>query len=156
MSDFIAWSASLFLWIFWSSHHGIRCDGENLSPRITLEGLNAGSVAIMVFNPFEKSCCSFTTWIAWNIPPLSVIPDGIPREGVVTAPVSAVQGTTDYGTIGYSGPCPPQGQMIRYQFKVYGLDTMLDLSAGSDKHELVAAMKGHVIQFGETAAISSR
>jgi Raf kinase inhibitor-like YbhB/YbcL family protein len=132
------------------------CDGENLSPRITLEGLNAGSVALMVFNPFEKSCCSFTTWIAWNIPPLSVIPDGIPREGVVTAPVSAVQGTTDYGTIGYSGPCPPQGQMIRYQFKVYGLDTMLDLSAGSDKHELVAAMKGHVIQFGETAAISSR
>jgi Raf kinase inhibitor-like YbhB/YbcL family protein len=132
------------------------CDGENLSPRITLRGLNAVSVAIMVFNPFEKSCCSFTTWIAWNIPPLSLIPDGIPREGVVTAPVSAVQGITDYGTIGYTGPCPPQGQMIRYQFKVYGLDTMLDLSAGSDKHELVAAMKGHVIQFGETVAISSR
>ncbi len=82
------------------------CDGENLSPGITLKGLNAKSVAIMVFNPFEKSCCSFTTWIAWNIPPHSVIPDGIPREGVVTAPVSAVQGTTDYGTIGYSGPCP--------------------------------------------------
>jgi Raf kinase inhibitor-like YbhB/YbcL family protein len=132
------------------------CDGENLSPRITLRGLNAKSVAIMVFNPFEKSCCSFTTWIAWNIPPLSVIPDGIPREGVVTAPASAVQGTTDYGTIGYSGPCPPLGQMIRYQFKVYGLDAMLDLPAGSDKHELVRAMRGHVIQFGETAAISSR
>jgi hypothetical protein len=46
--------------------------------------------------------------------------------------------------------------MIRYQFKVYGLDAMLDLTPGSDKHELVAAMKGHVIQFGETVAISSR
>jgi len=46
--------------------------------------------------------------------------------------------------------------MIRYQFKVYGLDTMLDLVAGSDKHALVQAKKGHVLQFGETIAICSR
>jgi Raf kinase inhibitor-like YbhB/YbcL family protein len=110
----------------------------------------------MVFNPFEKSCCSFTPWIIWNLPALSLIPAGIPHGGVVTAPVSAMQGTTDYGIIGYTGPCPPRGQMIRYQFKVYGLDAMLDLAPGSSKHELVAAMKGHVIQFGETVAISSR
>jgi hypothetical protein len=46
--------------------------------------------------------------------------------------------------------------MIRYQFKVYGLDALLDLQAGSDKHALVAAMKGHVLQFGETVALCSR
>lgn len=46
--------------------------------------------------------------------------------------------------------------MIRYQFKAYGLDVMLDLKTGSNKHELVSAMKGHVIQFGETVAIYSR
>jgi len=46
--------------------------------------------------------------------------------------------------------------MIRYQFKVYGLDAMLDLPAGSDKHALIAAMKGHVLQFGHTEAICSR
>jgi len=132
------------------------CDGENLSPGISLRGLNAASVAIMVFNPFEKSCCSFTPWIIWNIPPVLQIPPGIPREPIVTFPISAVQGITDYGTIGYTGPCPPHGQMIRYQFKAYGLDVMLDLTAGSDKHELVSAMKGHVIQFGETVAIYSR
>jgi Raf kinase inhibitor-like YbhB/YbcL family protein len=109
-----------------------------------------------VFNPFEKSCCSFTPWIIWNIPPVSLIPGGIPREGTVTAPVPAVQGITDYGDIGYTGPCPPPGQVIRYQFKVYGLDCMLDLKQGSDKHELVSAMKGHVIQFGETVGICSR
>ena len=78
------------------------------------------------------------------------------REGIITAPVSTVQGITDYGTVGYSGPCPPLGQMIRYQFKVYWLDVMLDLTARSNKHELVAAMKGHVIQFSETVAIYSR
>ena len=132
------------------------CDGGNHSPRLTLKGLHAASVAIMVFNPFEKSCCSFTPWIIWNIPSLQVIPEGIPREGIVTAPIPAVQGVTDYGTIGYTGPCPPHGQMIRYQFKVYGLDMMLDLDPGSDKHQLVNSMKGHVIQFGETVAICSR
>ena len=55
---------------------------------------------------------------------------------------------TDYGIIGYTGPCPPQGETHRYQFKVYGLDAMLALPAGLDKHALVAAMKGHVLQFG--------
>ena len=44
------------------------CDGENLSPAIRLNGLSAASVAVMVFNPFEKSCCSFTPWICWNLP----------------------------------------------------------------------------------------
>jgi len=85
-----------------------------------------------------------------------VIPEGIPNEGITTAPISAVQGITDYGTIGYTGPCPPPGEMIRYQFKVYGLDAMLDLKAGADKHALIQAMKGHVLQFGETVAICSR
>ena len=132
------------------------CDGENLSPRLTLKGLKAASVAIMVFNPFEKSCCSFTPWIIWNLPAVSRIPAGIPRQGNVTEPITAVQGITDYGNTGYNGPCPPHGEMIRYQFKVYGLDRMLELGAGSDKHELVAAMKGHVLQFGETVAICSR
>lgn len=132
------------------------CDGENLSPRIRLKGLFAQSIAVMVFNPFEKSCCSFTPWTCWNLPPLPVIPAGIPREGIVTAPVPAVQGVTDYGTIGYTGPCPSRGEMIRYQFRVYGLDQMLDLAPGADKHSLITAMKGHVLQFGTTAAICTR
>jgi hypothetical protein len=132
------------------------CDGGNHSPRLTLKGLQAASVAVMVFNPFENSCCSFTPWIIWNIPPVAVIPEEIPVEGIVTVPIPATQGRNDYGTIGYTAPCPPRGQMIRYQFKIYGLDTMLDLDPGSDKHQLINAMKGHVIQFGETAAICSR
>lgn len=132
------------------------CDGENLSPAIKLRGLSAASIVVMVFNPFEKSCCSFTPWICWNLPPVTVIPPGIPRTGVTTMPITAVQGITDYGTIGYTGPCPPPGSLIRYLFRVYGLDTMLDLAAGSDKHALISAMKGHVTQFGATAAICSR
>jgi phosphatidylethanolamine-binding protein (PEBP) family uncharacterized protein len=85
-----------------------------------------------------------------------VIPAGIPRHGIVTEPIAAVQGIKDKGEIGYNGPCPPHGEMIRYQFNMYGPDRMLDLKFGSDNHELVSAMKGHVVQFGETVAICSR
>ena len=132
------------------------CEGENISPRLLLKGLNAASVAVMVFNPFNKSCCSYSPWIIWNLPPVTVIPAGIPRQGIVTEPIAAVQGINDNEEIGYTGPCPPHGEMIRYHFKVYGLNRMLDLNCGSDKHELVSAMKEHVVQFGETVAICSR
>lgn len=132
------------------------CDGENLSPALRLKGVAAASVAVMVFNPFEKSCCSFSSWLCWNLPPLPVIPAGIPREGRTIVPVNAVQGITDHGTIGWTGPCPAPGSQIRYHFRVYGLDTQLDLPPGSDKHALVAAMRGHVLQYGETAAVCTR
>jgi Raf kinase inhibitor-like YbhB/YbcL family protein len=133
-------------------------DGGNRSPRIFLKGLDADavSVAIMVFNPFIKSCCSFTPWIIWNLPPAPVIPEGIPNEGRVTLPISAVQGITDYGITGYTGPQPPFGETHRYQFRGYVLDILLDLPPGSDKHSLVAAMDGHMIQYGETVAICTR
>lgn len=130
------------------------CRGEDKSPALNIKNLSAVSVAIMVFNPFIKSCCSFTPWIIWNLPPLSRIPEGIPKDPQVSYPVQAVQGRNDYGTIGYHGPCPPDGEMHRYQFRVYGLDTMLHLPPGSTKDELIQAMKEHVIQYGETVALA--
>jgi Raf kinase inhibitor-like YbhB/YbcL family protein len=130
--------------------------GGNRSPRITISGPQAVSVAVMVFNPFIKACCSFTPWIIWNLPAGQVIPAGIPCQGSTASPVPAVQGTNDYGTVGYSGPDPPPGETHRYLFRVYALDTVLDLAPGSGKHELIAAMRGHVLAYGETAAICSR
>ncbi len=132
------------------------CDGENTSPRLRIGGLSAASVALMAVNPFQPSCCSFCPWLIWNLPPTGEIPAGIPKTGTVTAPVSAVQGRNDFGNIGYDGPCPPPGMTHRYAFKVYGLDTMLDLAPEATKADLIAAMHGHVLQFGDTTAIYSR
>jgi hypothetical protein len=132
------------------------CDGGNTSPRLRIRGLSAVSVAVMAVNPFQPSCCSFCPWLIWNLPPTGEIPPAIPRTPTVTVPVSAVQGRNDFGNIGYDGPCPPPGSTHRYAFKVYGLDCLLNLEPGSTKAGLIAAMQGHVLQFGDTTALCSR
>ncbi len=133
------------------------CDGPDRSPELRIRGLapETQSMAVFALNPFEPGC-SFTTWLIWNLLPAPVIPEDIPPLGVVTAPVDGVQGTNDYGKIGWRGPCPPRGETHRYLFKIYGLDAMLDLQAGADKHDLIGAMQGHVLQFGDTVAMYSR
>lgn len=132
------------------------CDGGNESPLIRLHGLESLSVAIWVLNPYIRSCCSFTPWLIWNIPAGDIIPGNIPKIPLVSLPVPCVQGMNDHGITGYTGPCPPPGESHRYQFRVYGLDNMLDIPPGSKSHELIAAMRGHVLQYGETVAMYTR
>ena len=54
-----------------------------------------------------------------------------------------------FGRLGYGGPCPPPGKPHRYFFKLYALDTMLDLKPGATKKEVEAAMKGHILAEGQ-------
>ena len=132
------------------------CFGGNKSPALHLKGIDAVTIAVWVTNPYIRSCCSFTPWLVWNLPPFETIPEGIPPEAEVTAPVSCRQGINGYGTSGYSGPCPAAGESHRYQFRVYGLDSALSLPGGASRPALTDAMKGHVVQFGETVGICSR
>jgi Raf kinase inhibitor-like YbhB/YbcL family protein len=55
------------------------------------------------------------------------------------------QGNNDWSKIGYGGPCPPSGTH-RYYFKLYALDTMLNLKPGATKDQLLQAMKKHVLE----------
>lgn len=128
------------------------CDGEDLSPEIQIQGLNSTSMAIIAEDPDAPSG-TFTHWTIWNIPPVDTIPEGISKKAILTHPISARQGKNDFGEIGYAGPCPPAGKPHRYFFRVFGLDTMLELKEGSSSGDLKAAMQGHVLQ--EAVAIAS-
>jgi len=130
-------------------------DGQNLSPLIRLANLKSPYLAVFAFNPFEPGC-SFCAWVAWDIPADHRIPAGLPPLPEIDHPVHAVQGTNDYGETGYRGPAPPPGETHRYLFKIYGLDAKLDIPPGSDKHAVIEAMKGHVIQYGDTKAVCQR
>jgi Raf kinase inhibitor-like YbhB/YbcL family protein len=126
------------------------CDGDDRSPAIRIDRIDAKFLAIIlddIFGPSE----SVTHWLIWNIEPRNSIPENIPKTPEITEPFPAVQGTNDFGQIGYRGPCPPSGVVHTYYFNVYGLDARLEIPAGSDKKTLMAAMKGHMVQYGNEA-----
>jgi len=129
------------------------CDGQDISPEIDFGGVNTKttkSLAILVNDPDAPGGGGFVHWIAWNMELVGMIPEKIPKTPVVTFPLKAIQGKNSFGKIGYNGPCPPHGQTNRFFFKVYGLDTNISLIAGATKDQLVKAMEGHVVQYGET------
>ena len=131
------------------------CEGGNVSPQITIEGLDASSLAVMVFNPSMREFLSYCTWLIWDMPAQKTIPAGIPPGNKIANPISALQGTNDAGVNGYTGPCPKADEMHRYLFRVYGLDDFLNIPGGSTKTALLSAMHGHILQYGQTEAVAS-
>jgi len=116
------------------------CQGENINPAITIGNLppQTKSLALIVDDP-DAPGGNFDHWIVWNIPPG-------PQIGENSIP--GVEGKNDYNITHYKGPCPPSGTH-RYFFKVYALDMLLELMAGSGKKALEDAMLQHVIAYGE-------
>jgi Raf kinase inhibitor-like YbhB/YbcL family protein len=131
------------------------CQGMDVSPRIEIQGLNATSLAMIVNDPDAPSA-TFTHWLIWNIPPTDVIPEAMAKSATLKEPFRALQGTNDFGEIGYAGPCPPPGKPHRYFFRAFGLDRMLNLPAGATVVDLEKAMQGHVLQKGEAVATFGR
>ena len=77
----------------------------------------------------------------------SELPEGINKYP--GADLEGQEGINDFGEYGYNGPCPPSGNEHRYYFKLYALDTVLDLSSGAKKQELLDIMEDHIIAYGE-------
>jgi Raf kinase inhibitor-like YbhB/YbcL family protein len=123
------------------------CDGQDISPVVSWQGIPDGteSIALIMDDP-DALGRTFVHWVIFNIPGNATgLPEGVPSD----LGDSSLQGKTDFGKIGYGGPCPPSGKPHRYFFKVYALDTELDLKSGVTKSQLEAAMKGHILAQGE-------
>lgn len=116
------------------------CDGQDISPRLKIEDIPAKtkSLVLIVDDP-EAPRGTWTHWLLYNIPPVSSIDEN-------SAPGEQLK--NDSGDYGYGGPCPPIGTH-RYFFKIYALDTMLDLPKSSNKQDLLNAMQGHVLERAE-------
>jgi len=86
--------------------------------------------------------------VIYNLPAdLRELPEGVPTRQ--TLDNGARQGKNDFDTIGYAGPKPPAGKSHRYYFKLYALDTTLDVAPGGTRDQVVAAMKEHVLAQGQ-------
>ena len=118
-------------------------NGQNVSPGLRIEGVpaEAKTLALIVDDP-DAPVGLFTHWLVWNIDPKTTeIAEG-------SAPKEAVQGRNDFGQSGYDGPQPPSGTH-RYYFKIFALNGGLNLKPGAKRHDVDAAMKGHIIAQGE-------
>ena len=124
------------------------CDGANVSPPLTWSNVPPGtkSLALVGDDP-DAAMGAWVHWVVFNIPPnVKELKEGVPPQKSLTD--GTEQGITDFGSVGYGGPCPPSGTH-RYLFKLYALDTKVDLPAGTSKDELLRAMKGHILGEGQ-------
>lgn len=112
------------------------CVGDGISPPLSFSEIPEGakSLALIVDDP-DAPGGDFVHWLVWNI---SVSGDIL----------GGVQGKTSFGENKYGAPCPPSG-VHRYFFKIYALDSLLDLPVTAIKGDLLSAMQGHVLAQSE-------
>lgn len=127
------------------------CGGEDISPPLQIEDVphSAQTLALVVDDP-DAPKGNFVHWLLWNLPTETTdLPEGLPAGETVHGLAPAAQGKNDFGTIGYRGPCPPDGEEHRYRFHLYALDAMLRLNPGSDRARLEEEISGKVVAEAE-------
>jgi Raf kinase inhibitor-like YbhB/YbcL family protein len=134
---------------------GYSCDGENTSPRLTWTNPPADTQSFaLIFDDPDAPGGTWVHWVLFNLPtetrslPEAVGPDPTLANG-------AVHGSNSWNSIGYGGPCPPGGEH-RYIFKLYALDSVLDLEVGATKEQLLDAMADHIVAETELMGTYSR
>ena len=133
------------------------CEGENVSPAISWSGApeSTRSFALIMDDPDAPSG-TFTHWVVWNIPADSAaLERAAPTDSALAS--GAIQGVNSARRAGYTGPCPPIGHgRHRYYFRLYALDTLLDLDGGAPVDSVRSAMRGHVLGEAEYMGTYSR
>ena len=76
---------------------------------------------------------------------------GLSREPTLANGSS--QGKNDFDQIGYDGPAPPPGKPHHYIFRLYALDTKLNLPAEATREQLEKAMQGHIVGQAELVGV---
>jgi hypothetical protein len=120
------------------------CDGADVSPPLEWRNMPEGtrSFALIADDP-DAPGGTWVHWVLYHIPSSAhslaeyVPPDAKLADG-------SMNGKNGWGKLGYGGPCPPSGTH-RYFFKVYALDTVLNLGSAASKEQLLGAMKGHIL-----------
>lgn len=123
-------------------------DGSDVSPPLKFGNVPEGAKSLALINDDpDAPVGTWIHWVMWNIKSdTTELAENIPPDK--TLPDGSKQGITSYGRHGYGGPAPPSGTH-RYYFKVYALDTELNLPDKAGKQELLKAMEGHILAQGQ-------
>jgi len=125
------------------------CDGEGVNPSLEISGVDesAKSLVLIMDDPDAPSGV-WDHWVKFNISTSTTeIKEASEPEGIA--------GVGTSGNKDYLPPCPPDREH-RYFFKLFSLDTKLDLKEGSTKKEVEKAMEGHILQSAELIGLYER
>lgn len=115
---------------------------QNVNPSLTIPGTPdvAESLTLIMDDPdaLEPAGKVWLHWLVWNISPdRAEIPEA-------WSPTDAIEGMNDFGERGYGGPEPPDA-VHTYRFKLFALDTHLDLNPDTTVEGIGRAMADHII-----------
>ncbi len=126
------------------------CDGDDINPPLNIEGVppEAKSLVLIMDDP-SSSFGNFLHWMLWDVDPKTTeISEG-------ASSIRAIQGVNDFGNVGYGGPCPSYGRH-RYEFRLYALDTMLNLDRLIKRDDIETAIAGHIYSETELTCFYER
>ena len=114
----------------------------NKKPELSVSEIPEGteSLALIMDDPDAMGAVGkvWVHWVVWNLQRnTSFLPGDDSMNGR--------EGMTDFGEVGYGGPAPPDKRHT-YVFKLYALDTYLDLPDKSTKADVEKAMEGHILE----------
>jgi Raf kinase inhibitor-like YbhB/YbcL family protein len=131
------------------------CDGDDVSPPLQWSDPPEGTQSFVhIADDPDAPGRTWVHWVLFNLPaqarslPEAVPPEADPADG-------GRHGENSWKRLGYGGPCPPSGTH-RYFFKLYALDTALELEAGEGKERVLEAMEGHILAQAELMGTYSR
>lgn len=126
------------------------CDGANVNPPLKIENVPSNTKSLaLVFDDIDAPRGTYVHWILWNMDP------GVKEIKENSVPEGAVQGVNNFKKRHYGGPCPPK-RVHKYVFKIYALDTLLNLNPNGTKKDLEKIMEGHVISRTQLTGLYKR
>ncbi len=127
------------------------CEWNNINPPIKIEKLpeNTKTLAIIVDDP-DAPNGDWVHWVVWNIKPENI------KENC-SWKWEFEEWINSWDIQWYDWPCPPKWHWIHhYHFKIYALNTILDLSNSTNKQDLEKAMSENIIWFWEIVGLYER
>lgn len=133
------------------------CKGDGVSPEISWDGVpeNARSLVLIATDWDDPSpqfrLGNFTHWLLYNIPvSMREIKSAVTGAELKQSNIEVGSNSSDAAA--YRPPCPPLGEH-RYVFRVYALDVPKIDPAQPDQDHVMAAMKDHVLAYGEVVGL---
>ena len=134
------------------------CDGEDVSPALSWEGMPEGtsSFALVVHDP-DAPRGDWVHWVIYDVPGhFTELPEDVGPAARLDNLGEAAQGENDFGKIGWGGPCPPPGKPHRYVFTLYALDAPLGLEPEASREEVGGAAEEHVLATASLTGLYGR